>query len=469
MRATRAFEIASYLTLGSVVALFVTLSLLNWRMIDRVAQQDAEIHGAYGAMVLTANLAAELAEIQRDESRLPWPGTADSQPVAAVSAARRTGVHSNPQGRGIDPRWQPQLQCLGEAVHALRPQPPAGVTLAALGGFGFQAPANEPGDERLSPGEITTLLDDMMQRQWLAVENGVLAESHGFRRLQHDAILIGVIATVPGLLLFALIRRSFAAQREVAGQLAFANDHLEQKVSERTADLQAANVALSQHSARIEAAREEERLRIARDVHDELGSTLTALKFELAAGKPRGARGAEGERRSWSRRASTDLVDAALQSVQNVMAALRPFPFEQLGLGEALRWKAGQFEQLLCIPCRLSMAQELPRLAPAVATAAFRIVEEALTNVARHAGASAVDLVVRIERERLVLEIADDGRGIAREALSEPRSFGLLSMRERARSVGGEVQFVGCPGRGTTVRLSLPLTDDEGAWAGSGC
>ncbi|MBA3589430.1 sensor histidine kinase, partial [Methylibium sp.] len=276
-----------------------------------------------------------------------------------------------------------------------------------------------------------------------------------------DAVLIGVIATVPGLLLLALMRRSFATQSDVAGQLAFANDHLAQKVRERTAELQAANEALSQHSARVEAAREEERLRIARDVHDELGSTLTALKFELSG--TLGRLPADGRRGPWVRRAATDMVDTALRSVQHVIAALRPFPLEQLGLWEALRWKARQFEELVCIPCRLVLPAELPRISDGVSTAAFRIVEEALTNVARHAGASSVEMVVRVEGGRFVIEVSDDGRGIAGAELIAPCSFGLLSMRERARSIGGELVLVTRDGRGTTVRLSMPPAEPEDA------
>ncbi|MBA3596308.1 MAG: sensor histidine kinase [Methylibium sp.] len=456
MRATTAFKIATYLTLGVIGALFVTMSMLTLRMVKGVEQHSTDIDRAYAAIVETSQLATELAEIQRDECHAPWPRAPIGHAFAPVgsSPALAANAQGSAQGRASGPQWRAELQCLDQLVRTLRPDEPKPVALAAQQLTVLPAAIAGLADRAPTIGELTNLIDGMVQRQTLDVERGKAAETAGFRHLHDDAVLIGVIATVSGLLLLGLIRRSFAAQDEVAGKLAFTNEHLERSVRERTEELQAANEALSQHSARIEAAREEERLRIARDVHDELGSTLTALKLELSG--TLGSGPIDGVHKPWSRRAATDMVDSALKSVQAVIAALRPFPLEQLGLLEALRWKARQFEQLTLTPCRLVLADGLPGISAAASTAAFRIVEEALTNVARHAGARKVKLFVRVEDGRLVIEVSDDGRGIANAELLDPCSFGLLSMRERARSVGGEVSIAAPAGRGTTVRLSLP-------------
>lgn len=463
MRATKAFEIATYLALGVIGALFVTLSMLSLRMVRAVELHSAEIDHAYTSMVNTAHLAAELAEIQRDECHMPLPSVPVGNAFSAAGFATMPGP-SAPDGQDgppstapsafSGPSWRADLQCLSEMLRPLREQKTQPLTLAARGMTVLPQSVAELADQAPTIGELNSLIDGLVHRQSLDVQRGKAAESAGFRQLRDDAVLIGVIALVPGLLLLGLTRRSFAAQEEVAGELAFSNEHLEQKVRERTSQLQAANEALSQHSARIEAAREEERLRIARDVHDELGSTLTALKLELSG--TLGDKPITGAPVPKARRAATDMVDAALRSVQDVIAALRPFPLEQLGLWEALRWKTGQFEQLMGASCRLTMTGPLPQLSPAESIAAFRIVEEALTNVARHAEASAAEVLARVEDGRLAIEISDNGRGIAGAELHAPCSFGLLSMRERARSVGGEVTIDAPAGGGTTVRFALP-------------
>jgi signal transduction histidine kinase len=207
--------------------------------------------------------------------------------------------------------------------------------------------------------------------------------------------------------------------------------------------------------AELEAARRAERLRIARDLHDALGSTLIALRLELAGS------GSSTELRPGVRvrqpRASLDLVDAALDTVKSLIADLRPAPLERFGLWESIEWQANQFSARLAIPCRFSMTPNLPEPSGDIAIAIYRIVEEALTNVAHHASARNVAITCGQPGTVLEVTVRDDGCGIAAEQARGKRSFGLLSMRERARAFHGTVRVSSDNGSGTLVCLRIPI------------
>jgi signal transduction histidine kinase len=202
--------------------------------------------------------------------------------------------------------------------------------------------------------------------------------------------------------------------------------------------------------------REDERTRIARTVHDEIGQALTALSLDLEWLRQR-----LGERVpapvSAKLSAMSALLDGTLDAAQRIATELRPAVLDQLGLEAAVEWSVGEFRTRTGISCRF--ASELAGAAPdrETATAAFRILQEALTNVARHSGATRAEVRLKREKKRLVLEVRDDGRGIGRARVSDPRSMGIAGMRERAQAAGGEVSFR--PGRrgGTIVRLEVPL------------
>jgi signal transduction histidine kinase len=205
-------------------------------------------------------------------------------------------------------------------------------------------------------------------------------------------------------------------------------------------------------SSRDDAVREDERTNIAREIHDELGQALTALKLDLA----------------WIGRRETDAAlktkldemtnatDEILASVRRISASLRPGVLDDLGLRAAIEWQAEEFERRTGIPCRVRSEVGDLQLERGLATAVFRIYQEALTNVARHASATAVDVSLRLERGQLKLLVEDDGVGVPEIA---PRSstLGLLGMRERARRCGGDCEVRRRSPRGTTVALSVPL------------
>ena len=211
-------------------------------------------------------------------------------------------------------------------------------------------------------------------------------------------------------------------------------------------------------SARLESVREEESTRIAREVHDEVGQALTALKMDVAeieraltaaGGAPEGVPG--------TLTAMGRLLDDTMDVVHRISTDLRPGVLDELGLEEAVEWQLEEFRKRTGISCRFETGFAGGSIDRDVSTAVFRVLQELLTNVVRHARASAVHVSLSAEKGRLALEVRDDGCGIPSGRIYAPRSFGLLGIRERVTNVGGSVAIQGEPGRGTVVSVSIPL------------
>lgn len=205
-------------------------------------------------------------------------------------------------------------------------------------------------------------------------------------------------------------------------------------------------------AAYLESAREEERAHIAREIHDEFGQLLSALKMDLAWVARRTP--AEDPRHA-KLRGMMQMTDEANVIVHRIASELRPGLLDDLGLAAALDWQAERFTERTEIPCEVVAEDETAALAGQAATALFRICQEALTNVARHAQASRVRVELCATAAEWVLRVEDNGRGIAPESAMR-KSFGLLGMRERARALGGDVAITGEPGEGTRVTARLP-------------
>jgi signal transduction histidine kinase len=152
-----------------------------------------------------------------------------------------------------------------------------------------------------------------------------------------------------------------------------------------------------------------------------------------------------------------ELVDSTIASVQRIAAELRPGVLDDLGLTAALRHEARRFEERTGVQCRLQIPASIPTLASEVAMAVFRIFQEALTNVARHAESTVVEVELAYSADGLFLRVADNGKGIQSSNLEDSKSLGLLGMKERARSVGGSLTFNPVAPRGTAVNLVLPV------------
>jgi signal transduction histidine kinase len=213
-------------------------------------------------------------------------------------------------------------------------------------------------------------------------------------------------------------------------------------------------------AGRLQVAREEERSRVAREIHDVLAQELTRLNLDLnwLRGhllKP--DRTASVKELDARLREMSQTVDSAIDCVQRIATELRPVVLDSLGLSAAVEWQARDFHARNGIECSTTL--RALELVPSrdTATAAFRILQESLTNVSRHAGATRVDILLEQSGADLVLRVRDNGRGIPPDAASDPRSVGLAGMRERALLLGGQFEVRGRPGLGTTVEVHLPL------------
>nr|WP_236620525.1 sensor histidine kinase [Pseudomonas sp. ATCC 13867] len=215
---------------------------------------------------------------------------------------------------------------------------------------------------------------------------------------------------------------------------------------------------LRELSAHLESVREEEKARIAREVHDELGQVLTVLKLETSMCEL-----AYGELDSGLRERLDNmkrLIAQLFQLVRDVATALRP-PILDAGIGSAVEWQARRFESRTQIPCLVQVPENPPELSDAKAIGLFRILQEALTNVMRHAQAHTVELQLSVEDQALCLRIADDGVGFEPGATRQGASFGLVGMRERVLMFGGTLQIDSQPGEGTTLWIRVPLDNDN--------
>ncbi|MFN2571378.1 MAG: PAS domain S-box protein [Gemmatimonadales bacterium] len=218
--------------------------------------------------------------------------------------------------------------------------------------------------------------------------------------------------------------------------------------------LQASRAALRLLAARHQDVREHERTRIAREIHDSLGQALTALKLQLAAAQEAALNAAPALGARLSETAM--MVDDMVKGVRRIATELRPPILDQLGLPAALEWVAHDFSRRTRIACETTIQPPDIAIAPEVATALFRIVQEALTNVSRHAEASQVHVELGNKSGCLTLEIEDDGRGITELAANGPASLGILGMRERAAALGGVLEVAPRTAGGTRVAAWFP-------------
>jgi signal transduction histidine kinase len=211
-------------------------------------------------------------------------------------------------------------------------------------------------------------------------------------------------------------------------------------------------------SLRLEAAREEERARVARELHDELGQVLTSLKLEFMwlVDQLRNSEPRPGIQVVNKLQSLIGLIEISIQSVRQISSDLRPAVLDHLGLKEAVEWEALRFEARTGIRCRVTWDIDNELHDRTRQLALYRILQEALTNVARHAHAGAVRIGMQKRGRMLTLTIRDNGRGITRQELSNVKSIGLAGMTERARLLGGRLAISGAAGRGTTVKVSIP-------------
>jgi PAS domain S-box-containing protein len=248
----------------------------------------------------------------------------------------------------------------------------------------------------------------------------------------------------------------YDAAGRITGHFGIQRDVTDRTLAEQ--ELEQSRTELRALAARLLAIREEERTRIAREIHDELGQALTALKLDLAWLESK--RGGGGSRNSGAFRVDqssiTSRIDETMEIVRRIASELRPSVLDQLGLEAAVEYLVHDTAKRTGIAVTLE-ADDFPRLPDELASHAFRIIQEALTNVTRHSKATRVEVSVRRAGKSIILGVRDNGVGFAPGSLSGVRSLGLVGMRERALACGGTVMVQGKPGEGTLIVVTIPV------------
>ncbi len=265
--------------------------------------------------------------------------------------------------------------------------------------------------------------------------------------------------TKDGRIRFAQL--SLTLQKDGAGQpigiIGYSMDITERKRAEEA--LIDSRNRLEALAVRLQSVREEERTRIALEVHDVLGQALTVLKMDLCwIGKRLGDSTTQPRFAPLHARVNSalGLIDSTLQSVREIATELRPGVLDQLGLVAAVEWQARTFQERTGITCDTLIRPHRILVGADQSTALFRILQEVLTNVARHAQATTVRIRLDESDDSVSLQVTDDGRGIPEGAMTGPQAFGMLGMRLRAQQQGGELTIRGGPGAGTTVIARIP-------------
>jgi PAS domain S-box-containing protein len=214
---------------------------------------------------------------------------------------------------------------------------------------------------------------------------------------------------------------------------------------------------LRELACHLQDVREEQRSRIAREIHDELGQALTALKMDVHW---LGRRLPEGAPELLDKiEAMSDLIGSTVQSVRRICSELRPGILDDFGLVAAIEWQAEEFAKRTGVPCEISAAPAEIVLNQDLTIAVFRIFQETLTNIARHAGASRVDVELKDEKDFFEMNVCDDGMGMQTGLLERRKSFGLIGIRERVRDFGGQFSVSESPAGGTCVKIRIPIGD----------
>lgn len=221
-------------------------------------------------------------------------------------------------------------------------------------------------------------------------------------------------------------------------------------------EIKLSKIRLAELSAHIEEVKEQERTQISREIHDDLGGNLTAIKMALALLVKR----LPANQSELTEKAQyvDQLVDRTIEAAHRIASNMRPGILD-IGIVDALEWQSGEFTRQSGIPCQFTAHTPEIHLQPAQSTALFRIAQEALTNIARHANASCVFLELTAEKTHILLKITDDGKGITVADRMKPQSFGLRGMIERAHALGGRLSFDSLPKKRNTITVIIPFTD----------
>lgn len=305
-----------------------------------------------------------------------------------------------------------------------------------------------------SPDEIYKLTyEDITPEKWHVIEEKILNTQ--VKRRGYSDVYEKEYKKKDGTIFPVELRTYLSkdAYGHPTGMWAIVRDISERKKIER--DILDSQERLRNLTAHLQSVREQERTNIAREIHDEMGQTLTALKMDLSWIKKRMVHQPEPIEEKIS--AMSDLIDGAVRSMKRISTELRPGLLDDFGLSAAMEWQAEEFTNRTGIDCQIVFKPEEIVIDRDRTTAVFRIFQEALTNVARHAEATKVIVKLIRGRKFLELTVIDDGKGITDEKLSSSKSFGLMGMRERVTFMQGFLYIEGENGKGTTITARIPL------------
>jgi signal transduction histidine kinase len=247
--------------------------------------------------------------------------------------------------------------------------------------------------------------------------------------------------------------------RERAAELFKVNERLLVEIAlhrSSVEELEESQEELRELARHLQKAKEDERLRISREIHDELGQMLTGLKMDLDFIKNSLP---EAQHELYAKVDSDiGMIDGIIGAIKRICDELRPSLLDHFGIEAAIEWQAEEFQKSKNIVCRVESGLGEGEVDVDRSTALFRIFQESLTNVARHAGATAVTAKLQRVNDSLVLEITDNGKGISSDQQVKPRSFGLIGMRERVLQLGGDIEIISAEGKGTTVKATIPVS-----------
>lgn len=249
------------------------------------------------------------------------------------------------------------------------------------------------------------------------------------------------------------VSRDISERKKAEEQLRLAHEELEVRVLERTSELNRSNEQLRNLAAHLQSIIEEERMKIAREIHDELGQMLIAQKVELHWLCDK-----YGDDKPIVDKVSAmlDNLNSTVESVKRICTELRPSILDDFGLFQAMQWQANEFRKRTKIDCSVDSVPEDIEVDKERSTVLFRIFQETLTNVLKHAQATKVMVRLTRDNKTIVLEVMDNGKGITDEELSKHHSFGFMGMRERVHPWGGKVEISGDKNTGTTVKVIIP-------------